>query len=110
MSVSDLANRLEGILRSYLKCDYDDFGVKANGNLDHGDWVQPIAFALGDKYASSDRDEEIKEQIDYFLGNTLEGKHISDLISNYAYYGYESEQEAIDKVKHIIDEVERLLT
>lgn len=80
MDVLDLANRLEGILRNYLDCGYDEFGVKANGNLDAGDWMQPIAFALGDKYSSSDRDEDLKEQIDYFLGNTLVGKNISDLI------------------------------
>ncbi len=38
MDVLDLANRLEGILRRYLNCGYDEFGVKANGNLDEGDW------------------------------------------------------------------------
>lgn len=109
MDVLDLANRLEGILRRYLNCGYDEFGVKANGNLNEGDWGQPIAFALGDKYAASGRNEDLREQIDYFLGNTLEGKNISDLVSEYEYYGYNNQKEAFDKANEIIDEVERLL-
>lgn len=31
--VLEYGNRLEGILRCYLNCEYHEFGVKANDNL-----------------------------------------------------------------------------
>lgn len=51
-SVLDYANRLEGILRKYLNCGYNDFGVKTNNNLARYNWQKPIIFALGCRYVS----------------------------------------------------------
>ncbi len=107
--VLELANRLESILKGYLNCGYNDFGVKANGFLDASDWKSAVCFALGDKYASLNRNNDAKQQIDFFLGNIFEGNSIADLIDNYEYYGYKSQEEAYIKVDNIIDEIERIL-
>lgn len=79
------ANRLEGILKRFIGCNSNEFGVKANGNLDCGDWQSPINFALGFKYSKSDKNPEVKEAIEYFLGNVLTGKSIADIIKNCEY-------------------------
>ena len=108
MNVSDYNRKLEGILREHLSCNYTEFGVKANGHLEE-DWRSPINFALGYKYASSKRNLSIKDQIDYFLGNIIEGNSAKDLVQNFDEYGYESKENALDKVGKIIDEVEKIL-
>ena len=104
-----LANRLEGILRKYLDCDYTEFGVKSNGNLDSGHWKEPINFALGYRYAISRNDSDKKQDIEKFRGNLLEGENINDLIKNHDCYGLSSKDKALDKVEEIIDEFERIL-
>ncbi len=105
----ELANRLEGILRKYLNCSYNDFGVKANGNLDFGHWKEPINFALGYCYAMSDNNPQKKNEIENFLGNVLEGENIDDLIKNHQYYDLSSSEDAFDKIKEIIDAFEKIL-
>lgn len=105
----EYANRLEGILRKYLKCHYTEFGVKANDNLLSEDWKSPINFALGFRYASSDMDETVREDIEDFLGNQLIGKSIGDIISRYDYYAYESEEEAYKAIEQIINRLQEIL-
>lgn len=107
--VESSANRLEGLLRNYLDCHYLDFGVKANDGLTIRDWRTPIAFALGHKYKSSNNSPEVKEKIDYFLGNTIMGNHISDLVKEYEYYGFESQEKAYEAVDNIINSLEEIL-
>lgn len=104
-----LGNRLEGILRGFLDCGYNEFGVKSNDNLTKTDWRSPINFALGYKYAQSNRDENIKREIEYFLGNILVGISIGDVINKYEYYGYPNVDTAYEEVEHIIDEFESIL-
>lgn len=103
------ADRLEGILRGYLNCNYVDFGVKANGGLDTSDWIGPINFALGYKYKEANLNPAVKERIDDFLGNRFYGGCINDLLSNLDYYNFESVDDALDEVDAIIDEVEDIL-
>lgn len=103
------ATKLEGILRGFLECHYGDFGVKANDDLLNQDWKSPINFALGYKYAMSGRNDEVKKEIEYFLGNVLIGKSIADIIKNYENEGLSSEEEAYEKVDEIIDEFEKIL-
>ena len=43
-------NKTENLVISIPFGETHTITVKANGNLDAGDWMQPIAFALGDKY------------------------------------------------------------
>lgn len=80
--VLEYANKLEHILCHYLECDYTEFGVKANDNLTRYNWQSPINFALGYRYASSNKDPKVKADIDYFLGNVLEGQSIGDVVEN----------------------------
>ena len=105
----DLANTLEGILREHLDCHYTDFGVKANDNLLRYDWKSPINFALGHCYALSNHDSNVKEKIDGFLGDTLIGNHIEDLIQHHEYYTLDSEEDAYDRIEYIINELKRIL-
>jgi len=102
-------NILEGILRSYLKCGYHEFGVKSNDNLTQYDWRSPINFALGYKYAQSNNDEKVKREIEYFLGNVLIGNSISDVINQYEYDDHSNEDEAYEKVENIIAELDKIL-
>ena len=106
---SEYANRLEVILREYLKCHYTEFGVKANDNLLSGDWKSPINFALGFRYASSDMDDTVRKDIDDFLGNELIGKNISDIISKYDSYANESEEDAYEAIEQIINRLCKIL-
>lgn len=96
------ANRLEGILRKFLSCHYNEFGVKANDTLLKYDWNSGINFALGVLY---ERNPDLKDEINYFLGNVLYfGNSIQDVIDN-----CEDENEGIAKVREIIDKFEVLL-
>lgn len=103
------ANKLEGLLRGYLNCHYTEFGVKANDNLLSYDWRSPINFALGYRYASSNNDQHVKEAIDYFLGNELQGQSISDIVEQYEYYGFDSVNEALNYIKHTIENLRMIL-
>lgn len=107
--VLDYAIKLEGILRRYLQCDYTEFGVKANDNLIKYDWKSPINFALGYRYASSEKDPEVKKKIDNFLGNEFEGQSIGEILEKYEYYGYDSKDAALEYVQKVIDDLEKIL-
>ena len=102
-------NRLEGILRSYLNCNYCEFGVKSNNNLTTTDWRSPINFALGYRYAQSNNDEDVKKRIEYFLGDELIGFSIEDITKLYKHYGLSDENEAYKKIENIINELEKIL-
>lgn len=102
MNSENLASRLEGILRKYLKCHYLDFGVKANNNLLKYDWNSPMNFALGVLYSHN---LELKNEINNFLGNELYiGKNIEDVISQ-----FDTREEGICEVEKIINHFEELL-
>ena len=107
--VLELANKLEGILRKYLECHYTDFGVKANDKLTTYDWKSPINFALGHKYAKSNNSPKVKEAINCFLGNDLEGKSIGDIVENYNDYDFNTENEAYDYIERTIDILNKIL-
>jgi len=83
------ANKLEGLLRKYLNCGYNDFGVKANDNLTMHDWKSPINFALGHLHGKSN--------------------NVNDLIENYEYYNFDSTDKAHDYVDKTIEKLEKLL-
>lgn len=104
-----LANELEGTLRNYLDCHYTEFGVKANDNLLTGDWKSPINLALGHKYGKSNNSLELKGKIDYFVGNTLQGKNIQDVIQNYDYYNFDTQDDAYKYIKDTISELNNIL-
>ena len=88
------ANRLEGILRKFLNCHYNEFRVKSNDTLLKYDWNSGINFALGVLY---ERNPDLKDEINYFLGNILYfGNSIQNVIDN-----CEDENEGIVKVKEI---------
>ena len=103
------ANKLEGILRKYLDCHYTEFGVKANDNLLRYDWKSPINFALGCRYGSSGHDSKVKEDIDYFLGNELQGQSIEDVVKKYEYYGFETEEAALNYIDETIEHLQKIL-
>ena len=107
--VSDLSNQLEGILRKYLDCHYTDFGVKANDNLASRDWKSPINFALGYKYAKSNNSPEVKDAIDYFLGEVFYGENIGDIIKNYEDYGFDTEKDAYAHVEDTLKSLQKIL-
>lgn len=107
--ILEFGNKLEGILRSHLSCDYTEFGVKSNDKLTKLDWKSPINFALGYKYTQSKRAADVKNEIDYFLGDVLVGDSIEDGITRYEYYGFSDEHEAYKAVENIIDNVEKIL-
>ena len=106
---ANLAQSLEGILRKHLKCHYLDFGIKANDNLLRDDWKSPVNFALGHRYALSHNDEKVKEDINDFLGDKFIGQHIMDVVDNYEDYGLNSPEEAVERVREIINEIRDLL-
>ncbi|WP_188400209.1 hypothetical protein [Sporomusa sp. GT1] len=108
-TVLNYANQLEGLLRKYLNCHYTDFGVKANDNLTKSDWKSPINFALGHKYAISNNDPKVKESIDFFLGNDLQGESIGDIIERYEYYGFNNVEDAYKYIKDAIANLEKIL-
>ena len=99
--ITQLDNKLEGVLSKYLQCGSNDFGVKANYNLIKNDWKSPINFALGHKYAMSNNDSSLKSRIEYFLGDSLLGENISDIIQNYEHYALESKEEAYKYIKEL---------
>ena len=102
-------NRLEGILRRYLNCGYHEFGVKSNNNLTTSDWRSPINFALGYKYAESNNNDNVKKEIEYFLGDVLIGKSFCDVIERLDYYGFENETEAYEAINKIIESFEEII-
>ena len=103
------ANKLEALLRQYLKCHYTEFGVKANGNLLSGNWQVPIALALGCKYGQSGFDSGIKEEVDSFLGNEKKKKNINDIVENYEYYNFSTKQEVYEYFENTIKRLRELL-
>lgn len=108
MKEQDLSNQLESVLRDFLNCHYNDFGVKAQWLFQY-DWKSPINFVLGYKYAVDER-QEVKEDISYFLGNTFIGENINDLIANFEKYDFNSKNEVIEYIeKQIILELNRIL-
>ncbi len=108
-SVLDYANKLEGILRQYLNCGYNDFGVKANDNLTTDDWQSPINFALGCRYGSSNQDPKVKEEIDNFLGNELQGQSIGDVVEKHEYYGFDTKEAAFEYIDETIEHLSKIL-
>lgn len=108
-SVLYYANKLEGILRQYLNCGYNDFGVKANDNLANEDWRSPINFALGCCYGSLNQDPKVKEDIDYFLGNELKGQSIGDIVKQYEYYGFDTKEAAFEYIDKTIERLKEIL-
>lgn len=108
-NILDYANKLERLLEKYLDCDYHDFGVKANGHLADEDWKSAINFALGYRYATSDKNEKMKDDINYFLGNELIGKNMSDLIHNYEHYAFDSKDAVYDYIEDTINKLENIL-
>ena len=109
MNTLSLANRLETILTKYLDCHYGNFGVKANGYLDDYDWKSAIYFALGCKYGESNKDSKLKDIIDSFLGNTLKGKNMQDLVNNYEDYSFNSREEAFLYIENTIKKFQEIL-
>ena len=106
---ADKANALEGILRNYLKCHYLDFYVNANDYLSDVDWRTAIIFALGFCYAKSDSNADVKDKINTFIGETLIGNSIADLVNNHERYEFNSDEEAFERVDSIIDELQGIL-
>lgn len=102
------AQKLESILRDTLRCNYGDFGIKANNNLLSKDWKTPISFVLGYKFANSDN-SDIHSKISYFMGNLLTGENIRDFYDNYQKYGYNSQSEALTGIDDIIKEIDNIL-
>jgi hypothetical protein len=109
MDVLHYANRLESILRRFLKCGYNDFGVKANDNL-LDDWKSPVNFALGCLYGDNQRDDDTREKTDFFLGNEFQGVGIRDLLENYEYYSFSTKDEALKYIDMTISKIENLLS
>ena len=103
------ANVLEGILRSYLQCHYLDFHVKSNDYISDRDWRTAIIFALGFCYAKSDRNADVKDKINTFIGETFVGNSIADLVNNHESYGFNSDEEAFECVDSIINELKGIL-
>lgn len=96
------ANTLEGILRTFLDCGYNEFGVKANNKLLKDDWKSPINFALGVLY---ERNPELKSEIQNFLGNIFYvGYSIED-----AYNQIDDKNEALEYIETVITKLEKLL-
>ena len=89
----DYATDLEFLLRNYLKCNYNEFGVKSNDNLIN-DWKSPIAFALGYKLSESGNDKDLRSEIDSFLGNRFYAQSMKEIVIKYEYYGFDSEEDA----------------
>ena len=108
--VLSYANRLEDLLRNYLNCHYTEFGVKANNNLTDRDWKSPINFALGYCYASSNDNPEVKKEIEYFLGNELQGKSIGDVVNNYEHYGFTTQEEAYEYIHETLEALRGILS
>lgn len=109
-NVLDYANELEWLLCDYLDCGRVDFGVKANGCLDSTDWKSPVNFALGHKYAKSNNNPIVKQEIDYFLGNEFQGECIGEIIQRYNYYGFNSPNDAYDYIETTIDRIREILS
>ena len=107
--ILERANKLERVLRDYLQCNYTDFGVKANGRLDTQDWLSPVNFALGFKYAESGSNSDVKEWINDFLGNRFYGLNMNDLVSNFDEYGFKTKEKALEYIDDIIEELTRIL-
>ena len=107
--VQKYANTLERCLANYLKCNYNDFGIKANDYLLCEDWKSPINFVLGYIYAKSNNNSEKKEEIEYFRGDILKGKNIYDLLKNYEYYCFESKDKVFEYLQKVIDELEKIM-
>lgn len=103
------ANLLEDILTKYLDCHWGNFGVKANGYLDNGDWKSPINFALGCKYGEAGKSEKMKDEIENFIGNILKGKNMEEIVQNYEQFGYSSENEAYKYLEETIKKLDEIL-
>ena len=102
------ANELEGLLRNYLHCDYTEFGVKANNNLIE-DWKSPISFALGYKLSESGNAQDIRTDIDSFLGNQIYAGSMQEIINKYEEYGFDSTDDADVYIQETINELRCLL-
>lgn len=80
----EVANKLENILRSYLDCHYNDFGVKANNNLLNIDWKRPINFALG-VYYERNKDfkykNDLKQNIHSFIEKISDYNSVEDVVN-----------------------------
>lgn len=108
-NISLYAMKLESILRDYLKCGYNDFRVKANDWLKDTDWSSAVYFALGCKYGELGKSEEVKEKIDYFLGNDFWGDSITDIVINFNSYGFVSKESAYEYINNTINKIDKLL-
>lgn len=101
MELLNQANRLEGILRKFLNCNYNEFSVKANDNFLKYDWRSPINFALGFLYA---KNPDLKTEIENFLGNILYGDNIQNVIEENNDF-----EKGLKEVEKIITALDKLL-
>lgn len=104
-----LATKLERILSNYLKCEFNDFGIKANDNLLKYDWKSPVYFALGYKYGKSNNAPKVKEIIDNFREIFI-GDNLIDAIEEFKSNNLNStDEEAYQKIENIINELQKIL-
>ena len=82
------ANELEGLLRNYLHCDYTEFGVKVS---------------------ESGNAQDIRTDIDSFLGNQIYAGSMQEIINKYEEYGFDSTDDAYVYIQETINELRCLL-
>lgn len=87
--MKDYPFRIENILRHYLDCNRDKFGVQT-GELDCCNWKASITFALGYRYHESGRAPEVEEAI-------------------MELWNYDFDDTSEDNVEEIIGKLEKLL-
>lgn len=97
--------RLECILREYLRLHQGDYPIKCDV-MANSDWVKPISFVLGHKYAYSTT-QETRDNIKNFLDNEFRGINILNLIDNSEYYCITNPFEYIE---YIIEKINTLLS
>lgn len=107
-TIRNCANKLEVVLKNYLNCNFSEFGIKSNGCLDKTDWKSPINFALGYKYAESNKNPKIKDEIENFL-YTLKGSNIQEIIYKHEQFDFSSKEEAVEYVLNTINKLENIL-
>lgn len=105
--MSKLSLNLEGTLKNYLKCYFNDFGIKSELLLDQ-DWAKPINFVLGVKYAyaTDKRKHEIKD----FLENELIGVNIKNLVESSEFYCLEDKNKALEYISQTVKKIQYLLS
>ncbi|WP_257913089.1 hypothetical protein UPTC15622_00954 [Campylobacter lari] len=108
MKLMNLANRLEIILRKYLKTHHINFHIKANDSLFDSDWIKPVSFVLGHRYAFADIQK--KDDILKFLECEFQGKNIVDLNSNKEKYCLTNEEQVFKYIQETISKIEYLLS